>query len=181
MKSRLGELYKTKLRQELQQRLGFKSVMRVPHIKKIVLNMGVKDAVGDSKILTSIQEIMSRIAGQAAVRTVAHKSIAGFKLREGAPIGVRVTLRGKSMYDFLDRLINLALPCVRDFQGVSTGFDGYGNYNLGIKDWMIFPEVSYDSVDKQRGLNITIETSAHTDAEARALLDCFKMPFKKQR
>ncbi len=179
MKSRLYELYKTEYRPELAKALDIKNVMRVPRIAKVVVNMGVKDAVGDSKVLTSIQEVMSRIAGQAVVRTKAKKSIAGFKLREGAAIGVMVTLRGAKMYDFIDKFVNLALPCVRDFQGVSTRFDGHGNYNIGVKDWMIFPEVDYDTVDKVRGFNITIETSTSDDNEARELLARFGMPFKR--
>ena len=179
MKSRLEELYKTTLRCELQKKLGIENIMSVPRINKIVLNMGIKEGVADSKIPTMVQDVLTKIAGQAAVKTKAKKSIAGFKLREGVAIGTMVTLRRKSMYDFLDKLINLALPCVRDFQGVTKSFDGNGNYNLGIKDWMIFPEVDYDKVDKQRGLNITIETTASSDDHARALLECFNMPFKK--
>ncbi len=181
MKARLQELYNTEYQKELGQALGIANVMRVPRITKIVLNMGVKDAVGDSKVLQGVQEVLSSIVGQTAVKTRARKSIAGFKLREGMKIGAMVTLRGKRMYEFLDKLINLSLPCVRDFQGVSLKFDGNGNYNLGIKDWMIFPEVDYDKVDSSRGLNITIETSTLNDDEARELLRCFKMPFKKKQ
>jgi large subunit ribosomal protein L5 len=180
MKARLQELYETGYIKELQKRFGFENVMRVPRIEKIVLNMGVKDAVADSKVLTLVQEVLSKIAGQTAVRTRARKSVAGFKLREGMAIGVMVTLRKKNMYCFLDKLINLALPCVRDFQGVSTKFDGHGNFNIGIADWMIFPEVDYDKVDKARGLNISVQTSAHNDEEARELLKCFNMPFRRK-
>ncbi len=179
MKSRLYELYKTDYRPELSKSLSIKNIMRVPRITKVVLNMGVKDAVSDSKVLQSIQETMSRIAGQSVIRTKARKSIAGFKLREGVAIGVMATLRGAKMYDFIDKFVNLALPCVRDFQGVSTKFDGNGNYNLGVKDWMIFPEVDYDTVDKVRGFNVTIETSTSDDNEARELLARFGVPFKR--
>ena len=179
MKSRLEELYKTKYRDALAKELGITNVMRVPRITKIVLNIGIKEAVADTKVLNVAQEILSKIAGQAAVRTYARKSIAGFKLREDSPIGVKVTLRSDRMYHFLDKLINIALPCVRDFQGVPTKFDGQGNYNLGVTDWMIFPEVDYDKVDKSRGLNITIGTTAKDDNEARALMKYFSMPFKQ--
>ena len=178
MKARLEELYTTKYRPQLQKELKIDNVMRIPKITKIVLNIGVKDAVGDSKALNQAQELLTNIAGQFAVKTRARNSIAGFKLREGMAIGTKVTLRGVNMYDFLDKLINLALPCVRDFHGVSLKFDGSGNYNLGIKDWMIFPEIDYDKVDKSRGLNITVQTSTSSDDEARELLKCFGMPFK---
>lgn len=178
MKSRLKELYTTKIRAELQGELGLSNIMQVPHIKKIVVNIGAKDAVSDSKVLAGIKDVLSSITAQAAVQTKAKKSIAGFKLREGMPIGVKVTLRRSNMYHFLDKLINVVLPAVRDFQGVTVNFDGQGNYNLGITDWMVFPEVDYDKVDKNRGLNITIATSADTDAHAFALLKKFKMPFR---
>ncbi len=178
MKSRLKELYTTKIRAELQGELGLSNIMQVPQIKKIVVNIGAKDAVSDSKVLAGVKDVLSSIAGQAAVQTKAKKSIAGFKLREGMPIGVKVTLRRSNMYHFLDKLINVVLPAVRDFQGVTVNFDGQGNYNLGITDWMVFPEVDYDKVDKNRGLNITIATSASTDAHAFALLKKFKMPFR---
>jgi len=178
MNARLEALYKEKIRTALQKELGLNNVMEVPRITKIVLNTGCKESVNDSKVLNVVKEIMDRIAGQASVKTKARKSIAGFKLREGALIGVMVTLRGKRMYSFLDKLINLALPCVRDFQGVTVNFDGRGNYNLGIKDWMIFPEVDYTITDQSRGLNISIETSAKSDDHARALLKQFSMPFK---
>lgn len=179
MNSRLEELYKTKLRAGLQKELGLDNVMQVPRLAKIVLNTGAKDAVGDGKVLNVVQEVMTLIAGQAALKTRAKKSIAGFKLREGFPIGVSVTLRKQKMYDFLDKLINVALPSVRDFQGVGTKFDGGGNYNLGVKDWFVFPEVDYDKIDKSRGLNVTIHTTATDDKSARALLKSFSMPFRK--
>lgn len=179
MDSRLEELYKNKLRFDLQKELKLENIMLVPRITKIVLNVGVKDAVGDSKVLNSIQEILTQIAGQYAVRTVAKKSIAGFKLREGSPIGVMVTLRRGQMYNFLDKLINIALPAVRDFQGIGQKLDGNGNYNLGIRDWFVFPEVDYDAVDKVRGLNITIHTTATNDEMGRALLKSFNLPFRK--
>lgn len=180
MNARLEKLYKDKIKTALKEELGLANIMQVPRLTKVVINTGVKEAVADSKVLTQVKEIVDQIAGQASVKTKARKSIAGFKLREGVQIGVMVTLRGKQMYAFLDRLINLALPSVRDFQGVTNKFDGRGNYNLGIKDWMVFPEVDYDVVDRARGLNISIHTTATTDKEARALLAHFSMPFKKQ-
>ena len=180
MDSRLEKLYKSKLRLDLFKDLKLENVMQVPRVSKIVLNIGVKDAVGDSKVLNTVQDVMSRIAGQNAVRTRARKSIAGFKLREGSPIGVMVTLRKQKMYDFLDKLINIALPGVRDFQGVTVNFDGSGNYNVGIRDWFVFPEVDYDQIDKSRGLNISIHTTAKDDETARALLEKFDMPFQKR-
>ena len=181
MKSRLEELYSIQLKPELQKELGLANEMQVPRVVSIVLNIGVKDAVGDSKVIAGVKDTLSKIAGQAAVATKAKKSIAGFKLRQGMPIGVMVTLRKTRMYHFLDKLINVVLPAVRDFQGVTTNFDGCGNYNLGIKDWMVFPEVDYDKVDKSRGLNITIKTSTSVDSQAQALLRKFKMPFKETR
>ncbi|MCF7899035.1 50S ribosomal protein L5 [Candidatus Babeliales bacterium] len=178
MKSRLEELYKNEIVPSLQNKLKFRNVMQVPKVSKIVLNIGVKDAVSDGKILDGIKNIISQIAGQMAVKTYAKKSIAGFKLREGVPIGVMVTLRGKMMYEFLDKLVNISIPNVKDFHGINPKFDGNGNLNLGIKDWMIFPEVDYDKVDKVRGLNITIQTTAKLDEHAKALLKDFNMPFK---
>lgn len=178
MKSRLEGLYQSKLRSELLAELGYENIMQVPRIEKIVLNIGAKDAVADSKVLNEIQDVLSKIAGQKAVRTKARLSIAGFKLRKDMPIGIMVTLRGRGKYDFLDKLINIALPGVRDFRGVSTKFDGHGNYNLGIKDWFVFSEVDYDKVEKTRGLNVTIHTSASNDDAAYALLKKFNMPFK---
>ncbi len=178
-KARLEILYKETLVPALKKELELKNVMQVPKISKIVLNIGVKEAVADKKILIGVRKILSTIAGQSAVETIAKKSIAGFKIREGMGLGVKVTLRGKRMYEFLDRLINLALPTVRDFRGVSTKLDGRGNYNLGIKEWVVFPGVDYDSFSKIFGLNITIETTTNNDAHAFALLKNFKMPFKR--
>ena len=178
-KARLEQLYRNQLKSELQKELGLKNIMQVPKITKIVVNTGVKEAVSDGKILASVKDIVEQITGQAAIRTIAKKSIAGFKLREGMAIGVKVTLRGRAMYEFLDRLINAALPRIRDFQGVGAKFDKSGNYNLGIRDWMIFPEVNYDKVDKARGLNITIGMTALNVDHSRALLRSFNMPFRK--
>lgn len=180
MKSRLEKLYKEKFKNELLKELKLKNIMEVPQISKIVLNTGVKEAVADSKVLNSVKETIEKIAGQAAVKTRSKKSIAGFKLREEMPIGVSVTLRKDKMYDFLDKFVSIALPRVRDFQGIKSKLDGNGNLNIGIKDWMIFPEVDYDKIDKIRGLNITIQTSAKTDALAVALLRKFNMPFKEK-
>jgi len=179
MESRLEKLYKEKIKLELQKELGLNNIMQVPKLSKIVINIGVKDAVADSKCLNLVKEIIEQIAGQAAVKTRSKKSIAGFKLREGMPIGVMVTLRKKKMYDFLDKFVNIALPRVRDFHGLKTKFDGNGNYNVGIRDWMIFPEVDYDKVDKVRGLNVSFQTTAHSREHALALLKSFNMPFKK--
>lgn len=178
-RARLEELYNTTIRPQLLTDLGLKNVMEVPKISKIVLNVGVKDAVADSKALPPVIDVLTKISGQAPVKTVARKSIAGFKLREGLAIGVMVTLRGRMMYEFLDRLINLALPRVRDFQGVSIKLDGRGNYNLGIKEWSIFPEIDYSVGDKVHGMNITIHTSATIDKHAFELIKSFGMPFRK--
>ncbi|MCK4651344.1 50S ribosomal protein L5 [Candidatus Babeliales bacterium] len=180
MEARLEKLYKEKIKLKLLEELNLKNLMQVPKISKIVLNMGVKDAVADSKVLNLVKDVITQIVGQAAVTTSAKKSIAGFKLREGMPIGVRVTLRRKRMYDFLDKFINIALPRVRDFHGFAQKFDGNGNLNVGIKDWMVFPEVDYDKVDKIRGLNVTIQTTAKSDEQALALLKSFNMPFGKE-
>ncbi len=178
-KSRLEEQYKTVIRPQLQKKLEVENIMQVPHIEKIILNVGVKEAVSDSKALQMVAQVISTIAGQLPVRTVAKKSIAGFKIREGMQLGVMVTLRRQKMYEFLDKFINLALPKVRDFQGVSTKLDGQGNYNLGIKDWTIFPEAESLPADKTYGMNITIQTSALNDKHALELLKSFGMPFKK--
>ncbi len=178
-KSRLEELYKKNIRPELMTKLGIKNIMQIPKLSKIVLNVGVKEAVSDSKILKSVSDVIVRIAGQAPVRTIAKKSIAGFKIREGMPLGVMVTLRRGNMYDFLDKLINLALPNVRDFQGLSTKMDGRGNYNLGLKEWTIFPEAERGGIENVHGLNITIHTTAGQDDYALELLKGFGMPFKK--
>lgn len=179
MAARLEKLYRTKLRQDLKKKLDLRNIMEVPNLKKIVINTGVKDAVTDGKILAAVKGVIGQIAGQAAVVTFAKKSIAGFKIKQGMPIGVKVTLRRKKMYEFLDKLINFALPRVKDFQGVTTKLDGYGNYNLGIKDWMIFPEVDYDKVETSRGLNVTIETTSSKDEWVYELLKSFKMPFQR--
>jgi len=180
-KARLEELYNEKIRPQLLEKLGLKNVMTVPKIAKIVLNIGVKDAISDSKSLQVASDVLAKISGQLPVKTVARKSIAGFKLREGMPIGTMVTLRGQTMYEFLDKLINLSLPKVRDFQGVSPRFDGRGNYNLGIKEWIIFPEVEYDLGGKVLGMNITIHTTAKNDVHAKALLEGFAMPFRSKK
>lgn len=179
-KSRLDELFTSKLRGELKQTLGLKNIMQVPRISKVVLNIGVKEAVADSRILEKVEQTLAQIAGQAPVRTLARKSIAGFKIREGMPLGVVVTLRKRKMYDFLDKMISLALPRVRDFQGTPCKFDGHGNYNLGIKDWTIFPEVDSTGVEKVHGLNITVHTTAQSDKEGYELLKILGMPFKKK-
>ncbi|MBV5287857.1 50S ribosomal protein L5 [Methyloversatilis discipulorum] len=177
--ARLQDFYKATVVSDLTARFGYKSVMEVPRITKITLNMGVGEAVGDKKVLEHAVGDMVKIAGQKPVVTKARKAIAGFKIREGYPIGCMVTLRGPRMFEFLDRLITVAMPRVRDFRGVSgKGFDGRGNYNIGIKEQIIFPEIEYDKVDKVRGMNISITTTAKTDEEAKALLAAFKFPFK---
>ena len=178
MKSQVEDLYKNSVRAKLKEELGLDNIMQVPKVLKVVLNMGVKDAVGDSKVLNNIVDLMTTIAGQRVVKTRAKKSIAGFKLREGMPIGVSVTLRGKRMYSFLDKLINIAIPRIKDFHGLRPKFDGNGNYNLGLRDWMVFPEIDYDKVDRSRGLNVTIQTSAKSDEHVFALLKALNMPFK---
>ncbi len=177
--ARLQQVYKDEVAPALKEQFGYKSVMEVPRISKITLNMGVGEAVGDKKILEHAIGDMTKIAGQKPVSTKARKSIAGFKIRDGYPIGCMVTLRGPRMFEFLDRLITIALPRVRDFRGIaSKGFDGRGNYNLGVKEQIIFPEIEYDKIDALRGMNISITTTAKTDEEARALLGAFKFPFK---
>ena len=178
-KSRLEELYDKSIRASLKEKLGLANIMQVPSISKIVLNVGVKEAVNDSKVLKTVVDTIGRIAGQAPVKTMAKKSIAGFKIREGMPIGVMVTLRQENMYNFLDKLINLALPKVRDFQGLPLKFDGQGNYNIGLKEWTIFPEAEKGVNEAIYGLNITIHTTAHKDEHALELLQGFNMPFKK--
>ncbi len=176
----LKEQYESELKLELQKQLDLTNVMEIPRIEKIVLNMGLGDAVQNPKIVEKASQELTLISGQKAVVTKAKKSIATFKLREGMPIGTRVTLRRDRMYDFLSKLINIALPRVRDFRGVSAkGFDGRGNFSMGITEHIIFPEIEYDKIDQIRGLNVTIVTSAKTDAAARTLLDAFGMPFKK--
>ncbi|PHZ83530.1 50S ribosomal protein L5 [Paremcibacter congregatus] len=177
---RLREVYESKVRADLQKEFNFANVMEIPRLEKIVINMGVGEAVGDSKKIKKAVEEMTKISGQKPVTTRAKKSIASFKLREEMPIGCKVTLRGNQMYEFLDRLIQIALPRVRDFRGVKpTSFDGRGNYALGLKEQLVFPEISYDDVDDTRGMDIIICTSAKTDAEAKSLLDGFQMPFQK--
>ena len=177
--ARLQEFYKSEVVAQLSERFGYKSIMEVPRITKITLNMGVGEAVGDKKVLDHAVGDMAKIAGQKPVVTKAKKSIAGFKIRDGYPIGCMVTLRGPRMFEFLDRLISVAMPRVRDFRGIAAkGFDGRGNYNLGVKEQIIFPEIEYDKIDALRGMNISITTTAKTDEEARALLAAFKFPFK---
>lgn len=177
--ARLQQFYKETVVGELTSKFGYKSVMEVPRITKITLNMGVGEAVADKKVLENAVGDMQKIAGQKAVTTKARKSIAGFKIRDGYPIGCMLTLRGPRMFEFLDRLVTIALPRVRDFRGVSgKGFDGQGNYNMGVKEQIIFPEIEYDKIDALRGMNISITTTAKNDAEAKALLAAFKFPFK---
>jgi large subunit ribosomal protein L5 len=177
--ARLQDYYKETVATELKTKFGYNSVMEIPRITKITLNMGVGEAVGDKKVLENAVGDMTKIAGQKPVVTKARKSIAGFKIREGYPIGCMVTLRGATMYEFLDRLVTIAMPRIRDFRGISgKGFDGRGNYNLGVKEQIIFPEIEYDKIDALRGMNISITTTAKTDEEAKALLAAFKFPFK---
>lgn len=178
-KSRLSVKYNNEIRPMLREQLALDNVMMAPKLLKIVLNVGSKEAVSDSKALQEAVDVLTKISGQRAVKRLARKSIAGFKLREGMAIGAMVTLRGAMMYEFLDRLITLALPKVRDFQGLSTKLDGRGSYNLGIKDWTVFPEVDFDIGKKTHGMNITIQTSAHKDEHGLALLQAFNVPFKK--
>lgn len=178
--SRLKEQYDHEIAPAMQKKFEYKNPMEIPKLVKIVVNMGVGEAKENAKLLDAAVADMETITGQHAIRTKAKKSIANFKLREGMPIGCKVTLRGERMYDFADRLINLALPRVRDFRGVNpNGFDGRGNYALGIKEQLIFPEIEYDKVDKVRGLDIVFVTTAKTDEEARELLRLFNMPFAK--
>lgn len=177
--ARLREFYKNTVVPELVKQFGYKSVMEVPRIEKITLNMGVGEAVADKKVMEHAVSDLEKIAGQKPVITVARKSIAGFKIRDNYPVGCKVTLRRDQMFEFLDRLITIALPRVRDFRGVSgKSFDGRGNYNMGVREQIIFPEIEYDKIDALRGLNITITTTAKTDEEAKALLSLFKFPFK---
>ncbi|PTR10276.1 LSU ribosomal protein L5P [Nitrosospira sp. Nsp5] len=177
--ARLQEYYRDAVVKQLIQQFNYKSVMEVPRIRKITLNMGVGEAVADKKIMDNAVSDMKKIAGQKPVVTKAKKSIATFKVRDGYPVGCMVTLRRVRMYEFLDRLISVAIPRIRDFRGISgKAFDGRGNYNMGIKEQIIFPEIEYDKIDALRGMNITITTTAKTDAEAKALLAAFKFPFK---
>lgn len=178
--NRLRELYDNEITKEMTEKFGYKNPMMIPKLDKIVINMAIGEAKENSKILDKAMEELAVISGQQPVMTRAKKSIANFKLREGMPIGCKVTLRGTRMYDFLDRLVNLALPRVRDFRGVSPdSFDGRGNYAMGIKEQLIFPEIEYDKIDKVRGMDVIITTTAKTDEEARELLRLFNMPFKK--
>ena len=177
--ARLKEVYKNEIAPALMKQFGYKSNMEVPRITKITLNMGVGEATGDKKILDNAVADMQKVSGQKPVVTKARKAIAGFKIREGYPIGCMVTLRRERMYEFLDRFVTIALPRVRDFRGISgRAFDGRGNYNIGIKEQIIFPEIEYDKIDTVRGMNISITTTAKTDAEARALLTAFRFPFR---
>ena len=177
--SRLQEQYKSEISQNLFKKLNYKNIHEVPKISKIVLNLGLGEAKDDAKIIEKAQEELSLIAGQKAIKTKAKKAIAGFKIRAGMPLGVSVTLRNKIMYEFLDRLINIAIPRIRDFRGLETNsFDGNGNYSFGIKEQIIFPEINYDKIDKVRGLNITICTTAKNNEDGLELLRNFNMPFK---
>jgi large subunit ribosomal protein L5 len=177
--ARLKMFYREQVIKDLTQQFGYKSVMQVPRVDKIVLNMGVGEAVADKKIMENAVADMTRIAGQKPLVTKARRSVATFKIRQGYPVGCKVTLRGARMYEFLDRLVNVAMPRIRDFRGISgRAFDGRGNYNMGVKEQIIFPEIEYDKIDAIRGLNITISTTAKTDAEAKALLAAFKFPFR---
>ncbi len=178
--ARLKEIYKNEVVDAMMKKFGYKNVMQVPKLDKIVINMGIGEAKDNSKILDSAVKDLEIISGQKAVLTKAKKSVANFKIREGMAIGCKVTLRGEKMYDFADRLINLALPRVRDFRGVNpNAFDGRGNYALGIKEQLIFPEIEYDKIDKIRGMDVIFVTTARTDEEARELLAQFGMPFRK--
>lgn len=177
--ARLYDYYKKNVTEEMMKKFGYKSVMEVPRIMKITLNMGVGEAVADKKVMDHAVSDMQKIAGQKPVVTKSKKSIAGFKIRENYPVGCKVTLRRERMYEFLDRLVTVAIPRIRDFRGVSgKSFDGRGNYNMGIKEQIIFPEIEYDKIDALRGMNITITTTAKTDEEAKALLLAFKFPLK---
>jgi len=179
MSARLQTIYRETIAPELVKKFGYNSAMQVPRISKITLNMGVSEAVSDKKVMDHAVADLSKIAGQKPVVTKSKKAIAGFKIRDGVPIGTMVTLRGVQMYEFLDRFVTVALPRVRDFRGISgRAFDGRGNYNIGVKEQIIFPEIDYDKVDALRGLNISITTTAKTDDECKALLTAFKFPFK---
>jgi large subunit ribosomal protein L5 len=177
--ARLQEFYRSKVMADLQSKFEYKSIMEVPRITKITLNMGVSEAVADKKIIEHAVSDLTKISGQKPVVTKTRKAIAGFKIREDYPIGCMVTLRGQRMYEFLDRLVSVALPRVRDFRGISgRAFDGRGNYNVGVKEQIIFPEIEYDKIDAVRGMNISITTTAKTDDEAKALLAAFSFPFR---
>jgi large subunit ribosomal protein L5 len=177
--ARLQDFYKDEVVKQLMDKFGYKSVMEVPRITKITLNMGVGDAIADKKVMDHAVSDMEKISGQKAVVNNARKSVAGFKVREGYPIGCKVTLRKQRMYEFLDRLISIAIPRVRDFRGLNPkSFDGRGNYSMGVREQIIFPEIEYDKIDKIRGMDITITTTAKTDEEGRALLEAFNFPLK---
>jgi large subunit ribosomal protein L5 len=177
--ARLQVHYREKVMEELKKQFSYRTVMQVPRIEKIVLNMGVGEAVADKKIMENAVADMTKIAGQKPIVTKARTSIAQFKIRAGYPVGCKVTLRGARMYEFLDRLVNVAIPRIRDFRGISgKAFDGRGNYNMGVKEQIIFPEIEYDKIDAIRGMNITISTTAKTDEEAKALLAAFRFPFR---
>ena len=178
--ARLQKQYREELHDQIQKKLGLKNPMEVPRITKITLNMGVGEAVADKKVLDNAVGDMEKISGQKAVRTLARKSVAGFKIRDGYPIGCKVTLRRGRMYEFLDRLVNIAIPRIRDFRGLNPkSFDRQGNYSLGVQEQIIFPEINYDQIDAIRGLDITISTTARNAEEGRALLEAFNFPFKK--
>ena len=178
--AKLHDYYKSDVVNELSKQFGYKTIMQVPRIEKITLNMGVGEAISDKKLLENAAADMAAISGQKPLITKARKSVAGFKIREGYPIGCKVTLRGERMWEFLERLICIAMPRIRDFRGVSPkSFDGRGNYSMGVREQIIFPEIDYDKVDKVRGLDITITTSAKSDEEGRALLAAFSFPFRK--
>jgi large subunit ribosomal protein L5 len=178
--NRLQEKYQNSVRAELQNQFSYKSSMQIPKVEKIVINMGCGDAVANAKVLDDAVEELATITGQKPIITKAKKSIANFKLREGMPIGCKVTLRGERMYEFLDKLVSIALPRVRDFHGINgNAFDGRGNYTLGVKEQLIFPEINFDKIKKVRGMDIVIVTTANTDEEGRALLSLMGMPFKK--
>jgi large subunit ribosomal protein L5 len=178
--AKLHDYYKETIVKELSDKFEYKSIMQVPRIEKITLNMGVGEAINDKKLLENAAADMTAIAGQKPLITKARKSVAGFKIREGYPIGCKVTLRGERMWDFFERLISIAVPRIRDFRGLNPkSFDGRGNYSMGVREQIIFPEIDYDKVDRVRGLDITITTSANSDEEARALLSAFNFPFRK--
>ncbi len=180
--SRLLEQYNNQIKQDLKSKLGFKNVFEVPKIKKIILNMGIGEAKEDSKLIDKAQEDLTLISGQKAVKTKSKKAISGFKIRAGMPLGAKVTLRNKIMYEFLDRLVNIAIPRIRDFRGLNIkSFDGKGNFSMGIKEHVIFPEINFDKVDKIKGMDITICTSAKNNTEALELLKCFNMPFNENQ
>ena len=179
--AKLHDLYKDTVVSELQKKFGYKSIMQVPRIEKITLNMGVGEAISDKKVLEHATNDLTAISGQKPVTTLARKSVAGFKIREGYPIGAKVTLRGERMWEFLERLISISIPRIRDFRGLNPkSFDGRGNYSMGIREQIIFPEIEYDKIDKIRGLDITITTSAKDNEEGLALLSAFEFPFKKK-